>query len=778
MSGSLRGVGVATLCLILCSASAGTDGGITFPLSGEGRSAWSLKNFEGVEAEGSVVFDERGYRDSEPCLVLRHLSGGFRFGAQAEFSLSGREKDSGLVVLSELACFDGGLAQVAVEAFDANGRSLGLKEGASSSERTWTAKRWRFGVPARAVRARIYLLSLAGGGVRYAHVSVRQTDDAAEELPLQVRCYPVGCTADWNDGKRVFNTFADAPLPLTFHFKGDREKLRSPAFEIDLPGGFRITDAYSTHSSFSGGSEPVSVTRHERNGRPYDRYRYENLQTFRILQTGYGWERKTAFVIEPKAECAVPAVGTVYYRCADESRAGEESELEVSMTLLPKDFRRPRRFTFMSWCNNDRLCSKDDVFLRVSRAFEAAGATSFTRTGDFYPRGRHLVELLRARDRGWFFPFGFPDYWVEKFHGGEAYKALKKRYAKHAEPKKSQTLCPDYFNTDPAFRAYYEKMISGRLRDAGVVDGDWITLDFEPWGASRYCYCETCLGKFAAEAGLAETPPTDALTDPARLLDKWCAFRCRQCEATIRQTCEIIRRYNPKLVICDYDYIQLHGTGKEHLFYRGCAKDTKLNEKWFDQHMCSYYHVLDLEAFKSIRNNTRHLEKPYFPVAANDGSGGYLSKKEVRHPRQLRQLALAAFVHGCPGFASYSGDNWDGAQLYAVMKARDEIAALEDYPWGREEGALTAETDETAFAFATTAKGRDQLIALFNYNREKPANVRVRLRDGRATGFSDPVTGASFDATQVADGVLTVSVPRDGVRFVKSQKCDFQNNNQ
>ena len=73
---------------------------------------------------------------------------------------------------------------------------------------------------------------------------------------------------------------------------------------------------------------------------------------------------------------------------------------------------------------------------------------------------------------------------------------------------------------------------------------------------------------------------------------------------------------------------------------------------------------------------TQHLKKPYLPLGAVGGYGGYLRAGEVRHPRQIRMLALAAAVHGCPGIGFYQGVHYDGEHLLALMKARDEIAAI------------------------------------------------------------------------------------------------------
>ena len=727
---------------------------------------WTPKFYEGLEANGTVRTVADGYQGKDECLELRHVSGGRKFGAEKAVE-SGLTGPVDWTVTADVRCADGGEAQVGMEFYNAAGKLVATKLGATVRDADWTKRTWTFHARANVAKAKVQLLTLSGGTVCFAHVAAKAASGADTELAMDVRCYPVSASLDWN-GKAVFNTFADAPLPLTFHFSGDRSLLKDPAFEIDLPAGYAVTDAFTYHCDCHRAEVP-RVTDVRRDGRDYRRFRFTDTNVFRILQTGFGWGRKLVVVIEPERDVRIPSKIPVYYRVADATRTGDEQTFEMSFTRLPTQFRKPKDFRVHSWEDGDRNLTKDDVLARTARAYEAAGCTSLNRPSPKFKRGQEVVRQLKARGTGWFFPHGFPDLWYERFNGGDEYRKLAVRKVKKIDGSTMDgKICPDYFNNDPAFRAYYERRLAGSLKDVGMEDGDWITLDFEPWQSSEYCMCDVCLKKFAAFAGLAEPPPVKELADKSKYLDKWAQFRCGQCEDTIRITSEIVHKFNPKLVVCDYDYIQFFGTGTEHLFYRGCAKDTRRNETWFDRHCCSYYHVHDKKAFEAIRNNTRTLKKPYIPVASNDGSGSYLSKAEVRHPRQLRQLALAAFVHGCPGFSFYSGAHFDGAQLFAMMKARDEIAALEDLPWGKTEGALKAEASDDQLVFATTAKDGRELIALFNYNRKAPVTALVKsdaLRTGHA--LVDPVSGEKLaDHADLRKG-FEVSVPKDGVKFLE-----------
>lgn len=730
---------------------------------------WRPKTYAGLEASGTVKVVPMGYKGLEDCLELRHQSGGFKFGAEKSVKPA-VPGPSDWTVSVELACFGGGEAQVGMEFYSADGKLLSSSLGETARDSDWTKREWKFHADGNVSSAKIQLLSVAAGGVRYAKVkAMSAAAAAAAEIPLAVRCNPVLCTADWNGGKAVFNTFSDAPLPLSFHFKGERAKLVEPAFEIDLPAEFAISDAFTPHQEYYRAETP-SVADVQRDGRAYRRHRFTRARCFDILKPSFGWARQIVIVVEPRDGKSFPARFPVYYRAADAGRQGAERMLEMSVTKMPKNIRHPKCFPVLSWEDFDRFCSKDDVFLRMIRAYEAAGCVSLRRPIPKFKRGHELVKILKKRGTGWFFPFGFNDLSEERVVRRGGYENLKVRRAVYGDGAEHEMLCPEYFNNDPDFRAYCEKFIVDGLRSAGVEDGDWITLDYEPWQSRNYCVCKTCLRKFAEFAGLPEPPSAADVADPGRLLDKWAQFRIRHCEEMIRSTSEIIHRYNPKLKVCDYDYIQLYGSGKEHLFYRNCAKDTRRNEKWFDMHLCSYYHVHDKAAFEAIRNNTRVLKKSYVPVGSSDGAGGYLGKDEVRHPRQLRQLALAAFVHGCPGLAFYAGVYYDGAQLYALMKARDEIAALEDLPWGKAEGALRAESSDGQFAFATTAKDGREVVALFNYSGKSAVTARVSSDAGKPTRrLVDPVDGSILAENADMRGGFEVTIPKSGVRFVEAR---------
>ena len=741
-----------------------------------GFEGWAPKFYHGLEANGRVVAVANGYKGGAPCIELKHIDGAKKFGAERQV----KSEMAGPVewrVAADVWCGKDGEAGVSMEFFDAKGVTLGVIDGEGVRPQGWMRREWRFDAPASAATANVHLLSLATGTVRFANINVTSAKGIAkDEIAISAKPLPSGWNRDWNGGKDEFTSFVDAPLPMAFHFKGDRTTLKRPAFEIDIPDDLELLDAFTEHAASYRAEQPVKRTAIVRDGIAYTRLRFEGITVFKILQPVYGWERKLALLIRLKPGRS----GRMYrltWRVADGERAKADSGIAMKFVDLPKGLRKPKCFDVLSWQCDDLVFSNDAALEAAIPAYEAAGLTWFRRIGADFKRGKEVERWLAARPKGWRFAFGFADLWDTKFlgPGSDGFKALDVKYAEFDDGKPSKrSICPDYFNNDPAFGKYYrEKVLIAGLERAGVQAGDLVTSDFEPWGSQHYCVCERCRAAFAKHQGLAQTPTVAELK---QYPNEWAEFRCTQTEETLRQFFQTIRAYNPGLVLCDYDYVLLYGTKHEKIFVTGCAKDTRRNEKWFDMHICSYYHTCDLKAFEAIRNNTRHLKKPYLPLGAVGGYGGYLRAGEVRHPRQIRMLALAAVVHGCPGVGFYQGIHYDGEHLLAFMKARDEIAAIEGFQWGKKDGALTATSDNPQFVHATSVSpdGQENIIALFNYDAKDEAKVKVKdaVKAGGVYKVIDPVTSVILaERAEGAGGVSLAVLPED-VRFVVFRKIN------
>ena len=155
-------------------------------------------------------------------------------------------------------------------------------------------------------------------------------------------------------------------------------------------------------------------------------------------------------------------------------------------------------------------------------------------------------------------------------------------------------------------------------------------------------------------------------------------------------------------------------------------EDTQMNERWLDGHLCSYYHRIGKSAFEAMKNNVRNLKKPYYPMAGLSGYASWVRPGEVLNPRQIRQFALAAFVNGCPGYALYPGNCFDGEMLLAMMQAQDIAARYEDLPWGKVDGKTVVAGPMDRMACASTVRpDGSEVVAVFNYDEMESIGAKV-----------------------------------------------------
>ena len=728
---------------------------------------WRPKFYDGLEALAEVKTVPGGYDGAKPCVELRHISGALKFGAETDLKtdVRGRVK---WTVRARAACDGTGEIAPAMEFFRADGASLGEKKVRGTKVASWSPLSWTFYAPANAASARLRILSVAGGTVRFACVeTMAEAAGDEDEIPLEVKALPARPNKDWTgQAYETFTSFAGAPLPLSFTFRGDRGLLKAPTFEIDIPEGIEFRDAFLEHTSCHKAESPTARAKVNRNGKPYERLRFDRLEVFKIIHTEYAWGRKVAVYLSSGRTGSFE----IFYRVGDGKLRGAETSVTVTFEELPKGLRKPRNFPIFSWGLSELLCSRDDVMKETVVAYETAGLTMAAWPASC-TRSLELRELLGARGTGWRFPYCLSDFYNMGEFGafGDEFKALHApNVIEDGGKVRTGRICPEFFRSNAALAALMKKAIAKRLAAQKLAKGEWIMLDIEPWGSSHWCVCPLCLEAFRKFAGLAAAPkPGEQCKGENR--EKWIEFRLGQTEDATRLTCEAIRAFEPTLKIVDYDYVVEYGAPDERVLYGGCAKSSERNEKWFDIHQPSYYHILGEKSFRMMRNNTRHLKKPYCPVVAIDGAGGYLNKKEVRSPRQVEQFALAAFVNGCCGIAVYSGRHYDGAFMKAFARARDAIASVEMFPWGRVDGALRGAAAPD-FQFASTCAEGREAIALFNYNAEARVSAKVTHPDGGTWRSVDAVTGKTVAERADLSAGFEVDVPAEGVRLLVFEK--------
>ena len=704
-----------------------------------GLDGWTPKFYQGLEADGEVVFEPLGYCGRAPAITLKWTSGMPKFGVAKGF----KSKLDGVVdwtVSANVKCAEKARATVAMEFFNRKGVSLGVKTGPLRTMREWTRITWKFTSPRAAARASVHLLSLSEAPVSFALVDVSDSQGIDKnEIPFAMKIVPAEWNRDWNGGKTRMMNFSDAPLPMTVLLKGEKKALKSPSFEIDLPEELEIKSAFCPLDQAYGKEIPSSVSSFETNGMRFARVRFENLRCIANLMTKFNIDTGIGIVLVVGPKVGGEKISKTFpivCRIASGGEVADVRPVEMEFRPLPAGLKISKNFMAMGWRSGDRCFTDDNVLLEALRAYEAAGIRMFRlskKEGALHERIENIRKVLDKRPLPYVFAVGLGDVWnssvakINKKSLAEIGGRLSVTSNKNSHHKKK--ICPQFFTTSKEFHKHLEdNVILPMLKTCGVKDGDWVTLDMEPWQSGTYCYCEDCRKAFAEFAKLDQVP---AMEQISTMKDVWAEFRVRHSAKSVELIAEMVRRYNPALKVIDYDYIIEYGNPESRTaFIRGCAKDSLLNEQWLDGHLCSYYHCIGRRSFKAIKNNVRHLKKAYYPMAGLSGFSTWVRPGEVLNPRQIRQFALAAFVNGCPGYAFYYGTGFDGEVLLAMMEAQDIAARYEDLPWGKIDGKTKVEGPEDQIAYSSTVRpDGSEVVAVFNYDGNYPVKVTIGGRE-------------------------------------------------
>ena len=718
---------VAAMCMaVFCALAGGRNG----------NGGWTPKFYPGLEADGCVKFTPGGFRGANVSIDLAWTGGMPKFGVAKRVSTELK----GVVdwmVSAYVRCGESGRVAVAMEFFDGKGRSLGIKNGLSRMFRDWTRVDWKFTSPRDAEAAEVHLLSLSEAPVSFARVKVSSAQGQdMNDIPFAMAVLPAEWNRDWNGGRTRMLNFSDAPIPMTVLLRGDRKKLKSPAFEIDIPEELEIKDAFCAFSATYGRESPTSAKRIEKDGMRLSCLRFENFRYLPCMNAVKFQNDKgggIAFVIGPKSGGErLEKTFKIACRTMDGKQVATERVVEMEFRPLPTGLKTAKRFFAMGWNNADRRFSDNVALAAALRAYEAAGIRAFrldTAESGPFPRVAEMREILEKRPVPYVFAARLGDMWSSKSAcvSKKMLAGMGGRFSvtSDREGRRANKICPQFFTTNEAFHRHLEEhAIFPKLRDSGVKDGDWVTMDMEPWQSGTYCFCEDCRKAFAAFAKLDHMP---TMEEAQGMRDAWAEFRVRHSAKTVELIEKIVHKFNPTLKLVDYDYIIEYGNPSNRAaFIRGCAKDTLMNEQWLEGHLCSYYHRIGRLAFDAMKNNVRHLKKFYVPMAGLSGYASWVRPGEVLNPRQIRQFALAAFVNGCPGYAFYSGNSFDGEVLLKMMEAQDIVARYEGLPWGKVDGKSVPACADPNFASASTVRpDGTEVVVLFNYNADE--SIRVTL---------------------------------------------------
>lgn len=757
---------------------------------------WSMKMYPGLEAEGNIGVSKDGYAGCS-ALTLQWIGGARRFGAEVglkPFAANSSVFEAAAMVKTAR----NGSAVMAVEMFDSEGNMIGELFSSPLSSTGWQPLKFEFATVPNAASIRLYCLSNDVGEVCFSMVSCKRLSarPASVALPLEAQILPVDWSTVWKKGKKEFTSFAEAPLPVGFHLKGEKNRLKCPEIVIELPEALTIADAYNMHVAVHRRETAVKekVTRPEGN---FVRYRFVNPGIFRILQTSYGWSRVLCVVITPAEPGLVTGAFPVYWHLADGAKRTPEQSFTFRLAKMPEKGKQQSDFRIFRWDADDLLYTDNALLEKAMTVFERSGLTIAYRYGKKFKRGME-INAMREK-RGWIHANGLHDHSQPGHINAEFLEPIKNKleYRVHTVYGFNKgKFCPDYFTDDQEFGRIFKEFLRFTIASMAMRPGEMIVMDHEPWNTLEWCYCDRSRKKFAQYIDLDHVP--DIAEIKKKYVYEWSRFRCENTAKMTKMYRDVVSRHFPGLKLADYDYAVDFSHSDYRTAYYRVAKDPELNEQFFDAHLSSYYHIIDKAAFNMIRINSRKLKKDYIPNCAIDGPGTFLTASEILSPAQARQMMLAGAVHGSPGFAIYRGVYLDGEYHLAFSRAMREIAAMQDYfrngkldapevkafvrPFKTQELKTGDKTQiiglphrDVHFAYTAIPLNRDRLAALFNYHPEHPMYVDIRadlpegnysvifpVSERRLQVAADRV---SWNSEELKKGILVEVKPND-VAFV------------
>jgi len=657
-------------------------------MQGQGASVpdgWRLHFFSNLEAigeSGMIAGPEEGTNAVE--LIWR--DGAARFALQAE--MSAQPAQGNYILSGQVKTTGPGKAAFLVECFDDKGRLLRYAETAPASSDTWRELTLLFTVPRLTAKTNVYCLNTGCGSAAFAAVGIKEALGGGEDVfPLSVVAIPAEGNAPLFGGRSKFHSFIDSPCPMGFHFWGEKDRVKNGALLLEMSEELRLTAAVNA-SPLSEPAVDFSCEEIERDGVKARRYTIPILEVTKILLARPRWEQGRIYVvIEPKdPSTAVSKSFVLSWRLLNDGKLSPRREMEMVFLPALPDTPNPKRFGYMSWKANDLVFESPELMARMAKHYEAAAmhawaiAGALTTTCPQDPLRRKANEFFRAR--------GWKMYKTEPCHLSMDWSAFVKEMpdAKYAisakgEQKYHKFICPTWFNHDAAFREQLQTYYRQKYLTSGVVAGDSVVLDYEPWDLHNWCFCDECREHFSKAFRLPSIPSAKEIAEKYR--EQWSDFKFRQSDDHVRLAGDVARAAVPGVRIGIYDYVVHQNPKAVEYFRHTVALDARRIDPLVDFHMLSFYRYNGKNGCDLLDFNVKQLTKPVWMISnisRNDIiDGDWTGADQQLSPAQVGMKLLGAAASGAVGFATFPGWDLDANFFVAIDQAMADVAVAEDF---------------------------------------------------------------------------------------------------
>lgn len=605
---------------------------------------------------------------------------------------------------------------------------------------------------------------------RRPHESSSETPaDAVAPAPaIEVLAEPITGN-EQHFGKSVFHTFHGHPVPLSFLFRGDPNRCRQPSFILYLPVGIRVREAFS--SNHNGLDQVVTFARRQVTPKLV-RLESQSYDLTHGLATRYG--KGEILTIALDTEPGEVRKAELGWAIVNDGHEGPRQCVQIRFLPPPADDYEKGEFEIMAWSFADDMAFFDpELFQDVAQLYRSSGIWGKGRwyAGDHNSRPRRAALDLLLRKQG------FTLYDVSLWHGPIGNKPTDEvpsaTMRKGGKPD-PRHLCPTAMLASETFRRQYEEHVKKRL--CPPQQGDWVAIDFEPWGLpTKICYCDRCLDRFRNAAKLPENVDNQQLRKKIwDYQDEWARFWTRTTADITGMMAAAARKVDPRLRIVDYTYAFEYESPTLMRRFWSIPKDPRFVEEVVDESMLSFYHLNDRKAFDMLALNLRHLRKPVSVIVslsrANAAQGSYTTPEESLSPQRLKQKVLLCAAQGVRKVNLFPGRYIDGMHHQAMGEASRLVWTHERFYFQGQRSddtiALTFESGvvptQDVVAHTVWSAGTESLLTLFNFSGD-PITI--------VTHITAPVTSINASDGQpvvvdVPKKTATITLQPHGTRLV------------
>lgn len=516
---------------------------------------------------------------------------------------------------------------------------------------------------------------------------------------MRMSVQPIDGNERFFGGRRVFHTFRDHPLPMTFLFQRDpqRPKPEGAALVLYLPEELEIASIYQSHHREPAGAIETERSTVTIDGRAWTRHATRGVDIAERARYKRGPFISVALAGRDDAVDEAP----IRYALIYDGEERPATEAIVKRIDLPDPVAADQRgaFHLFGYMMLQAFVPPDPA--AQGTMLDMLEAVGLTGKGRFYSNRDPRSEFDHAAKRR-----GFTLYEIALWGGPSEHQVAAGELDVEAWAR----------NRAP------------HLRPNG--DGEGVIFDYEPWGITYKdkSFTPEIREAFADRLGLEEVPDRSEIRE--RYRREWTDFWLDVSAEVYAAMSTAVKTQHGGADPTRIAYTYFFPYDDENRLYRrfwSVPKDPRRAEPYVDVHLISLYHTNERELVDRVAVSQKHLEKPIWGISAvsrvNAVQQGFTSPETTLSPARLEQKIVLGAAVGMEVHGLWPGRGWlDAKHLVAMSNASRFI-------WPREVFYFDGlRDDDAAIVAAAEFLGRDDwaytahqhpdgrvLVSVFNF---------------------------------------------------------------